>query len=174
MPDAPAPGAQRVPQADAAVTARPGTVLAVLTADCLPVLLCNVSGSVAGVAHAGWRGLAHGVLERTVEALARRSGDRRWIAWLGPAIGPCCFEVGDEVRQVFVAQDAAAAQAFAAGARPGKWQADLYTLARIWLAGCGVQSVHGGGACTACDSGRFYSYRRDRVTGRMASVAWLG
>jgi YfiH family protein len=171
--DAPGPAGERLPQADAAVTARPGTVVAVLTADCLPVLFCNESGSVAGVAHAGWRGLAQGVLERTVDALALRTGDRRWMAWLGPAIGPCCFEVGDEVRQAFAAHDPSAVRAFAAGAAPGKWQADLYALARLRLAGCGVHSVHGGGECTACDSERFYSYRRDRVTGRMVSVAWL-
>lgn len=171
--DADTPRGERAPQADAAVTARPGTVVAVLTADCLPVLLCNESGSVAGVAHAGWRGLAQGVLERTVDALGRRTGDHRWIAWLGPAIGPCCFEVGDEVREAFAGRDPAAALAFAAGARPGKWQADLYALARLRLAGSGVRSIHGGDACTACDAERFYSYRRDRVTGRMASVAWL-
>lgn len=171
--DLPAPAEARLPRADAAVTARPGTVVSVLTADCLPVLLCNESGTVAGVAHAGWRGLAHGVLERTVEALGRRTGDHRWIAWLGPAIGPCCFEVGDEVHEAFARQDPASLPTFAAGSRPGKWQADLYALARIRLAGCGVRSVHGGDSCTACDSERFYSYRRDRVTGRMASVAWL-
>ena len=171
--DGPVPAGPTPPAADAAVTARRGTVLTVLTADCLPVLLCNESGTVAGVAHAGWRGLAQGVLERTVDALSRRTRDHRWMAWLGPAIGPCCFEVGDEVRAAFAAEDPGATEAFVPGVRPGKWQADLYALARARLAGAGVAAVHGGGACTACEAERFYSYRRDGLTGRMASVLWL-
>lgn len=162
-----------LPCADAAVTARRGVVLAVLTADCLPVLLSNRSGSVVGIAHAGWRGLAAGVLERTLDALAARAADRDWIAWLGPAIGPASFEVGEEVREAFVAADAAASDAFTAGRAAGKWQADLFMLARQRLASAGVASIHGGGECTVSDAARFYSYRRDRVTGRMASLIWL-
>ena len=183
MPDAdgrsidaiPAAGAARpgLPRADAAVTTRRGVVLAVLTADCLPVLLSNRSGSVVGIAHAGWRALAAGVLERTLDALAARAADRDWIAWLGPAIGPASFEVGDEVREAFVAVDASAAEAFTAGRAAGKWQADLFLLARQRLAAAGVSSIHGGGECTVSDAVRFYSYRRDRVTGRMASLIWL-
>lgn len=161
------------PRADAAVTGRRGAVLAVLTADCLPVLLTNASGSVAGIAHAGWRGLAGGVLERTVEALARLTDDRRWLAWLGPAIGPACFEVGGEVRDAFVGHDGDAGAAFVPAASAGKWMADLDALARLRLARAGVHSIRGGGRCTVSDRESFYSYRRDRITGRMASLIWL-
>lgn len=172
--DACATGREPRPKADAAIATRRGVVLAVLTADCLPVLLTNASGSAVGIAHAGWRGLAAGVLEATVAALARASDDHRWIAWLGPAIGPTRFEVGSEVRHAFVEQDAAAAHAFVPAGAPGKWYADLFALARDRLAQAGVLEVHGGGLCTASDARRFYSYRRDRTTGRMASLIWLG
>lgn len=153
-------------RADAAVARDPGRVCAVLTADCLPVLLCARDGGAVAAIHAGWRGLAAGVIEAAVRAL----GDSG-IAWLGPAIGPQAFEVGEEVRAVFLAADADAAAAF----RPspaGRWLADLYRLARRRLRAAGVTEVYGGGECTHRDAARFYSYRRDGVTGRMASLIW--
>jgi YfiH family protein len=158
------------PRADAAVAFEPGRVLAVLTADCLPVVLASRDGARLGVAHAGWRGLAGGVVENTVAALGVR-GDEL-VAWLGPAIGPAAFEVGPEVREAFVADDAAASSAFAPNAR-GRWQADLYALARRRLARLGVRDVAGGGACTYTDAERWFSFRRDRDGGRMATLAWL-
>ncbi|HQT71691.1 MAG TPA: peptidoglycan editing factor PgeF [Thiobacillus sp.] len=159
-----------VPQADASITRQAGTVSVVLTADCLPVLFCDRAGSVVAAAHAGWRGLADGVLEATVAAMKVPPADI--LAWMGAAIGPQTFEVGDEVRQVFVAQHPQAAAAFVAHAS-GKWLADIYLLARIRLQGIGVQAIYGGGNCTFTDSERFFSYRRDGVTGRMASLIWL-
>jgi hypothetical protein len=156
--------------ADAAVAVGPGSVCAVLTADCLPVLFCDRAATVVGVAHAGWRGLAGGVLEQTVARLDRPA--RELLAWLGPAIGPQAFEVGDEVRAAFTAQDGEAARCFHPSAR-GRWLADLYGLARLRLQRAGVGDVHGGGMCTFSDAARFYSYRRDGVTGRMASLLWL-
>ncbi len=161
------------PRADAAVTTRRGVVLAVLTADCLPVVLTSKLGTAVGVAHAGWRGLAGGVLENTVRALDRARPGERWIAWLGPAIGPARFEVGEDVFDAFVTDDAGAAPAFAPTGAPGKWHADLYALARRRLARVGVRDVAGGGLCTASDPQRFYSFRRDGVTGRMASLVWI-
>ena len=159
-----------VPQADASFTRQTGTVSVVLTADCLPVLFCDRAGSVVAAAHAGWRGLADGVLESTVAAMEVPPADI--LAWMGAAIGPQAFEVGDEVRQVFVAQHPQAAAAFVAHA-PGKWLADIYQLARIRLQGIGVRAVYGGGSCTFTESERFFSYRRDGVTGRMAALIWL-
>lgn len=159
------------PVADGAWTRQPGVVCAVMTADCLPVLFCDDAGSVVAAAHAGWRGLCAGILERTVEAM--RVAPARIQAWLGPAIGPGAFEVGAEVRSAFLQHDAGAAAAFVAGKEPGKWLADLYLLAKIRLAGAGVIDVFGGGFCTYTDAQRFYSYRRDGVTGRMASLIWL-
>jgi len=162
------------PEADAAIATRPGVVLAVLTADCLPILLAEAGGRVVGVAHAGWRGLAAGVTEATVEAMRRRAGpDARLIAWLGPAIGPSAFEVGSEVREAFCDPDPGADSAFMPGRSPGKWWADLYALTRRRLARCGVQTAGGGTLCTVGDPARFYSHRRDRVSGRMASLIWL-
>jgi hypothetical protein len=162
------------PVADAAVATRPGTVLAVMTADCLPVLLADASGSVVGAVHAGWRGLASGVVEAAVDAVRARAGvDAAIVAWLGPAIGPSAFEVGDEVRQAFCDLEAADSVAFAPGAVPGKWWADLYALARRRLASRGVRDVAGGGLCTVADPARFYSHRRDRRSGRFASLVWL-
>ncbi len=155
---------------DAAVAMHAGAVCAVLTADCLPVALCRDDGRGVGVAHAGWRGLAAGVLEASVRALGSSPGSM--LAWLGPAIGPDAFEVGEEVRQAFVAADPAAAAAF----RPspgGRWLADLYALARQRLRACGVGAVFGGGWCTVSDPARFYSYRREGTTGRMATLIWL-
>jgi YfiH family protein len=157
-------------QADACITARPRTVCAVLVADCLPVLLADERGEAVGVAHAGWRGLSSGVLEATVTAFPCRPS--RLVAWLGPAIGPRVYEVGDEVRDAFLAHDASAASAFLP-TRPGHWLADLYALARQRLAGCGVTRVAGGDFCTYSEPQRFYSFRRDRVTGRMAALVWL-
>jgi polyphenol oxidase len=158
------------PSADAGFTDRPGVVCAVLTADCLPVLFCDRSGTRVAAAHAGWRGLAAGILESTVRAF--ESEPWQLMAWLGPAIGARAFEVGGEVRQAFVAQHAEAASAFLS--RPnGRWLADLYQLARIRLRATGVTAVYGGGFCTYSDAQRFYSYRRDGVTGRMASLIWL-
>ena len=160
-------------EADAAYSRLTGQVCAVLTADCLPVLFCDRAGSVVAAAHAGWRGLAGGVLEATVAAMQVQPDEI--LAWMGAAIGPQAFEVGDEVRQVFVAQHAEAALAFLPHpeAVPGKWLADIYQLARIRLDHVGVQAIYGGGRCTYQEAETFYSYRRDGVTGRMASLIWL-
>ncbi len=157
--------------ADAAVTSTPGEVCAVLTADCLPVLLCDRAGRRVAAAHAGWRGLCGGVIEAAVKALGVEGG--AVMAWLGPAIGPGAFEVGDEVRAAFVDVDPAAAVAFSP-AGGGHWRADLYRLARQRLADCGVGFVGGGGYCTVTEADRFFSYRRDGRTGRMASLIWIG
>ncbi len=156
-------------EADAAVCSEEGAVCAVLTADCLPVLFCDHGGTRVGAAHAGWRGLAAGVLEATVEALG--GPGRTLMAWLGPAIGPEHFEVGGEVREAFVARSRANREAFRP-ARPGHWLADLYILARNELRSLGV-TVYGGGLSTYGDPSRFYSYRRQTPTGRMASLIWL-
>jgi YfiH family protein len=162
------------PRADAAVTCIPGRVLAILTADCLPVLLADRSGRRVGAAHAGWRGLAAGVIEQTVAALRDLPGDDdALVAWLGPAIGPEAFEVGDEVLEAFVAHDAGARACFRPREVPGKWFADLYALARRRLAAVGVGEVGGGGFCTVTEPQRFYSHRRDRTSGRMASLIWI-
>lgn len=166
------PGERSLPPvADGAWTRQPGVVCAVMTADCLPVLFCDDAGSVVAAAHAGWRGLCAGILERTVEAM--RVAPAHIQAWLGPAIGPGAFEVGADVRSAFLQHDAGAAAAFVAGKEPGKWLADLYLLAKIRLARAGVIDVFGGGFCTYTDAERFYSYRRDCATGRMASLIWL-
>lgn len=158
-----------VPRADAAVCRRSGTVLAVLVADCLPVLLAARDGSAIGVAHAGWRGLAAGVLEATAAALARHAPLQ---AWLGPAIGPAHFEVGAEVRAAFVEQNPAAADAFTANAR-GRWQCHLQSLARARLAAAGIEAIYADDSCCYAEPQRFFSYRRDGVTGRMAGLIWL-
>jgi purine-nucleoside/S-methyl-5'-thioadenosine phosphorylase / adenosine deaminase len=158
------------PEADAAVARRPGTVCAVLVADCMPVLLADEAASVVGIAHAGWRGLCAGVLEATLEAMRAEPG--AVLAWLGPAIGPRVYEVGDEVREAFVARDPAASDAFRP-ARRGHWLLDLYAVARQRLAARGVTRVYGGGLCTYSDPKRFFSYRRDGATGRMAALIWL-
>jgi YfiH family protein len=157
-------------RADAAVAAQPGRVCGVLTADCLPVVFCDRAATVVGVAHAGWRGLAAGVLEQTVARLGRPA--RELLAWLGPAISPQAFEVGDEVRSAFVTHDPQAAACFLPSPR-GRWLADLYGLARLRMQQAGVAAIHGGGLCTFSDAARFYSYRRDGVTGRLASLVWL-
>jgi YfiH family protein len=157
-------------EADASIARAPGTVCAVMIADCMPVLLCDDAGSVVAAAHAGWRGLSTGVLENTVRAM--KVAPARLFAYLGPAIGPAAFEVGDDVRDAFVGVDAAAAAAFVPHG-DGKWLADLYMLGRQRLAACGVERVSGGGLCTVADPQRFFSYRRDRLTGRMAALIWL-
>ena len=157
--------------ADAAFTRRPGRVCAILAADCLPVLLTDDSGGVVAAAHAGWRGLAGGVLEATVRAMGERP--ERLMAWLGPAIGPGHFEVGAEVREALLKGDAGAEGAFTRNAR-GRFMADLGTLARRRLAALGVHRIDGGGHCTHADAERYFSHRRDGMTGRQATLIWLG
>ncbi|POZ60275.1 peptidoglycan editing factor PgeF [Chromobacterium alticapitis] len=167
--DAAAVGAS-APDADASFSRAPGVVCAAMTADCLPVLLCDEAGTVVAAAHAGWRGLCEGVIEAAVAAM--NEPPSRLMAWLGPAIGPDAFEVGAEVRQAFLAQDPAAEAAFV-DIDNGKYLADIYALARLRLEKLGVARVYGGDFCTVIDRDRFFSYRRDGVTGRMASLIWL-
>lgn len=157
-------------EADASYACSTGKVCAVLTADCLPILLCDDAGTTVAAAHAGWRGLLGGVIESTVAAMA--VPPQRLMAWLGPAIGQAAFEVGEEVRIAFVSDDPAACSAFTH--RPnGKWSCDLYALARQRLDRRGVARVFGGGRCTYTEADLFYSYRRERDTGRMASLIWI-
>ena len=156
--------------ADGSYTNQAGVVCAVLTADCLPLLLCNREGNEVAVVHAGWRGLSKGVIEATLAALD--SPPENLMAWLGPAIGPQAFEVGTEVHEVFLTHDPQAASAFKASAS-GRWLADIYQLARLRLARQGVTAVYGGRECTFTDPQRFYSFRRDNITGRMASLIWV-
>ena len=157
------------PEGDASVSSRAGTVLAVLTADCLPVVLASRDGQAIGIAHAGWRGLAGGVLEATVAALG--IPPQALVAWLGPSIEPPAFEVGGEVRDAFVTADPTAAADFLPNAR-GRFLANLVGLARRRLAALGVGAVHGGGRGTFADAGRWYSHRRDARSGRMATLVW--
>jgi YfiH family protein len=178
--DAPAPATvaaleraiDEEPEADAAVTSVPGTVLAILTADCLPVVFAADDGSEVGAAHAGWRGLASGALEATVAAM--RTPTSRLLAWLGPAAGPQAYEIGADVHDAFVRLDPDAGSAFVA-TRPGHWRVDLYALARMRLRSAGIpaDAIHGGGLCTISDAERFYSHRRDQRSGRMATLAWI-
>jgi len=163
-------GAGGAPEADAAVARAPGAVCVVRAADCLPVLLSDEAGTVVGAAHAGWRGLAAGVIEATVDATRAPSG--ALLAWLGPAIGPKAYEVGEEVRAAFLARDARLAAAFAPN-RPGHWLLDLYAAARQRLAVRGVTRVYGGGFCTFSEPERFPSWRRDRSRERIAAFIWL-
>jgi purine-nucleoside/S-methyl-5'-thioadenosine phosphorylase / adenosine deaminase len=158
------------PSADAAVTRAPGRVCVIQVADCMPVLFAARDGSAVGAAHAGWRGLAGGVLEATVRKLGVAPSEV--LAWLGPAISQPNFEVGDDVRDAFMSHDPAAESAFVANAR-GRWQCDLYALARRRLAALGVRDVAGGGWCTFADATRFFSYRRDGQCGRMAALIWI-
>jgi YfiH family protein len=158
------------PRADASVAFQPGRVCVVMTADCLPVVFTDRAGTRIGVAHAGWRGLAAGVLEATIAALDVDPGEL--LAWMGPAIGPDAFEVGVEVRTAFIERDPANVAAFAANAA-GRYQADIYALARHALLRVGLQRVSGGGVCTSSDPQNYFSYRRDQVTGRMATLAWI-
>ncbi len=166
--------ARRAPlHADAAVTRAHGIVCAVRTADCLPVLFAARDGSVVGAAHAGWRGLAAGVLEATIAALvAQRARREDLVAWLGPAIGPTAFEVGADVVDAFAATDPGSGACFVAQ-RDGKWLADLYALARRRLVAAGVGDVTGGDRCTVREPARFYSHRRAREAGRMATLVWI-
>ncbi|HEX8986347.1 MAG TPA: peptidoglycan editing factor PgeF [Rhodocyclaceae bacterium] len=157
-------------EADASVSRRGRRACAILTADCMPILLCDDAGSVVAAAHAGWRGLAAGVVEAAVASMNVPPG--RIFAWLGPAIGPRAFEVGDEVRAAFVGGDAGAIEAFAPHGA-GKWLCDLHALARRRLMTLGVVSIHADSSCTFTDRDRFFSYRRDGATGRMASAIWL-
>ena len=156
--------------ADAAIATQSNVVCVVLTADCLPVLFCAQDGSVVGATHAGWRGLLAGVLEETVATMAHPP--EQIMAWMGPAIGADAFEVGGEVRTAFVADMPSAASAFQ-GAGSNKWMADIYALARLRLKQMGITQIYGGDFCTYSDAERFYSYRRDGVTGRMASLIWI-
>ncbi|MCW8943525.1 MAG: peptidoglycan editing factor PgeF [Sedimenticola sp.] len=156
--------------ADAVTAEQPGRVCVVMTADCLPLLLCNRAGTQVAAAHAGWRGLADGVIEATVERFNTPASNI--LAWLGPAIGPAAFEVGPEVKARFIKEDPLTQCAFVGG-RPGHWLADIYQLARIRLERLGVGFIGGGDYCTVTDHERFFSYRRDGVTGRMASLIWM-
>ena len=157
-------------EGDSFVLRGPGPVCAIQAADCMPVLLAGDGGEAVGLAHAGWRGLAAGVIEATLEAMA--VPPQRVIAWLGPAIGPRVYEVGNEVRDAFLAGDAAAAAAFVA-TRPHHWLLDLYAIARQRLARAGITRVFGGTLCTYSDRAQFFSFRRDRTSERMAALAWL-
>ena len=157
-------------RADSAVTRVPGRVCVIQVADCMPVLFAARDGSAVGAAHAGWRGLAGGVLEATIRKLG--IAPDQLLAWLGPTIGQEHFEVGDDVRTAFTSHDPSAASAFEVNAR-GRWQCDLYALARRRLAALGVQDVSGGGWCTYADAARFFSYRRDGQCGRMAALIWM-
>ena len=181
------------PEADAQITTRPGIALAVQVADCLPVLLADRQGRVIGAAHAGWRSLAGGILQVTVQRMRQKVPDADIVAWLGPCIGPAVFEVGDEVRAAFIAaaQDmathlqgrppeqedskytACTESAFQPGRKPGKWMANLPELARQHLHALGITDIHTAGACTFSDPARFWSYRRDQTCGRMAGLVWI-
>ena len=156
--------------ADGAVTAGPGSVLGIMTADCLPVLFCDRDGGAVGIAHAGWRGMVSGILEATIAKMG--VDPRRLLAYLGPGIGVEVYEVGEEVRDAFVRDDAGAVQAFMPHT-PRKYFADLYLLARQRLAKTGIMAVYGGEFCTFAEQDRFFSYRRDGPTGRMASLIWI-
>ena len=160
----------QAPQADAAFSCKAQSACIVMTADCLPVLFCDQAGSVVAAAHAGWRGLLAGVLEETIAAM--RVPGQQILAYFGPAIGAQAFEVGDEVRSAFVAVDINAASAFKPSTQ-GKWLADIYLLARLRLVGQGIEKIYGGSFCTVSEPERFFSYRRDGQTGRMASMIWL-
>jgi hypothetical protein len=158
--------------ADASVARQRGSVCVVMTADCLPVLLCDEDGTVVAAAHAGWKGLVAGVIETTVKEMG--VAPQKLLAWLGPAIGPHAFEVGEEVRAAFMAHDAQAAAAFVPLAAAGKYRADIVRLARQRLDALGISRVYGSTFCTYHQQDKFYSYRRDGVTGRMGTFIWLG
>ncbi|MGD8925952.1 MAG: peptidoglycan editing factor PgeF [Thioalkalispiraceae bacterium] len=158
-------------EADASVTTKKGRVCVVMIADCLPVLITDRRGTCVAAAHAGWRGLEQQVIARTVQAMS--ASPEELLVWLGPAIGPQAFEVGNEVRDLFLLQNKKHTAAFIKGKYPGKWLMDVYAVARLQLAELGVVSVSGGDFCTYQDQRRFYSYRRDNITGRMASLIWM-
>lgn len=157
-------------EADAVFTRSAGRVCCVMTADCLPVLLTDRAGTVVGAAHAGWRGLLEGVIEKTVRAM--NVAPEEILAWLGPAIGPQAFEVGADVRDAFLSEDRQSEAAFGK-LHQGKYYADIYKLARRRLDRVGVQAVYGGDLCTFHDEDRFFSFRREKKTGRMASLIWM-
>ncbi len=159
-----------IAEADASWTATPGIACTVMTADCLPALFCDRAGTRVAAAHAGWRGLAAGVLEATVDSLGVPGADI--LVWLGPAIGPQAFEVGPQVREAFIATHPQTIEAFAPSVNAGRFMADIYRLARLRLAAHGVTAIYGGGECTVSDP-RFFSYRRNNPTGRFASLVWL-
>jgi len=159
-----------LPEADGSFASEPGAVCAVLTADCLPVLLTDTQGTRVAALHAGWRGLAAGILEQGVDALEIEPGDL--LAYFGPAIGPDAFEVGADVREAFIGSNPDADTAFRATVK-GKWMADIYSLAAQRLNAKGVKKIHGGGSCTFHEASKFYSYRRDKTCGRMASLIWI-
>ncbi len=159
------------PEADASYTQANNQVCTVMTADCLPVLFCNKAGTQVAAAHAGWRGLLDGILENTLASF--NDDSESILVWLGPAIGPTAFEVGQDVYEAFCAQQPRAQAAFKATGQDGKWLADLYALAKLRLNQQGVENIYGGGFCTFSDPKRFFSYRRDGVCGRMASCIWL-
>ena len=158
-------------EADGSWASLPGKICVVTTADCLPVLLCDQKGTCVSALHAGWRGLAHGILEEGIKALPAEP--KELIAWLGPAISSNFYEVGEEVRQAFLKVDAKAALAFRPSERADHWYMDMYLLARQRLQAAGVPAIFGGEYCTYREADKFYSYRRDNVTGRMASLIWL-
>ncbi|MBI5439155.1 MAG: peptidoglycan editing factor PgeF [Nitrosomonadales bacterium] len=167
-----------LPQADACIARQRSSVCVVMTADCLPLLLCDKQGTVVGAAHAGWKGLAAGVIEATVQAM--NAAPQNLIAWMGPTISRDAFEVGEEVRAAFVENDPQAASAFAPSPLMGegrgegeKWLADIYALARLRLNALGITQIYGGGYCTWREREKFFSYRRDGVTGRMGTFIWL-
>lgn len=163
------PGNSQTCQADASYTCLSNKTCVVMTADCLPVLICNRQGTKVAAVHAGWRGLQAGVIESTIDAMQEDPQDL--LLWFGPAIGPEAFEVGDEVRQAFIDELPETAEAFRFH-NPGHWLADIYQLARMRLQKKSVDQIYGGGLCTYTDRERFYSYRRDGETGRMASLIW--
>jgi polyphenol oxidase len=161
--------------ADASFSSRPGSVCAVLVADCLPILMCDHEGTLVAAVHAGWRGLATGVIEQAVSEMCGPGCPKPLMAWLGPAIGPDHFEVGDEVREAFMARDKLSARAFHrhSGFQTAKWLADLFLLARLALNRAGISEIYGEEECTFSNPERFFSYRRDGHTGRMAGLIWL-
>ncbi|PSJ16566.1 peptidoglycan editing factor PgeF [Nitrosomonas supralitoralis] len=164
---------ETTPEGDAVYSRKRNTVCAVMVADCLPVLLCNTAGTAVGIVHAGWRGLSGGIIEKSIEAMQMDHGEL--MAWLGPAIGPNHFEVGTDVYEAFVQHDAQAKQAFVTrnGQQGKKWLTDIFLLARQRLVNSGIVRIYGGGVCTYSDPLRFYSYRRDGETGRMAALIWF-
>ncbi|VAX09345.1 FIG00003370: Multicopper polyphenol oxidase [hydrothermal vent metagenome] len=156
-------------EADGSTTTQAGVICAVLTADCLPVLICNSQGTQVAAIHAGWRGLAAGILEAAIKKFS--VNNKELLIWLGPAIGPAAYEVGDEVRDIFLSHDASAKSAFLA--RQGKWQMNIYPLARQRLQALGITAIYGGQYCSYTKADRFFSYRRDGISGRMASLIWM-
>jgi YfiH family protein len=160
-----------LPEADAAYSKQKNIVCAVMTADCLPILLCDKTGTTVAAIHAGWRGLLDGVVESTIKAL--EIAPQNLLAWLGPAIGPTAFEVGRDVYDGFIHQDAKSAQAFTVKNEPYKWLADIYLLARLRLQSLGVKQIYGGDYCTYTNEEKFFSFRRDGGTGRMATLIWF-